>query len=309
MELLPTISIQIPTYNQAAYIAEAVDSVLQQVYQNTEVIIADDKSKDDTQKVIEKYTGDKRVKYFKNANNLGRIGNYQQSLYNYCTSQWAVNLDGDDYFYDKNFLSDATELILKNPEEHVVVFQANHNLEKIKTIFKNCKVLNKDAVLIDGKDYFINFYKVQRFTHCATMFNRQEALKLNFYSFDCLFTDLNSIAKLLLTGKIIISGKTVACWRQHNDNQSGGLNEKNIEQEFLSIEDMAAFATPYFTTTQLQHWQKKMKAYMITTYIELLIYRPISAKSFKYIIGNFSFNMIYLKQVFKYFFYKKKQAS
>jgi glycosyltransferase involved in cell wall biosynthesis len=305
MDSLPSISVQIPTYNQAIYIAETVNSVLQQDYNNLEIIIADDNSKDETGKIIENFKNDARVKYFKNVNNLGRVGNYHKSLYNYATGKWAVNLDGDDFFCDTKFLSGAIKLIKENEEENIVVYQANHNLDKIKTIFKNCKILSEDAVLIDGPTYFINYYKVKRFRHCATMFNREEALKLNFYSFDCLFTDFNSISKLLLTGKIIISGKTVAHWRQHDDNESGGLNEQNIKKEINSIEDIAAFAVPYFTKEQIEYWEKKMKAYIIATYIELLTKRKITLKAFKYILKNSSFNFIYFKQLLKFLIVKR----
>jgi glycosyltransferase involved in cell wall biosynthesis len=304
MNELPKISVQIPTYNQARFIPEAVNSVLKQQYPNVEVIIADDNSSDDTEKIMQSYSRDERVKYFKNPQNLGRIGNYQKSLYQYCTGDWVINLDGDDYFDDDNFISDAVKLVTENSQDNVLVFQANHNLQKIKKIFSNCKVLNEDAVLIDGPDYFINYYKVQRFRHCATMYNRTKALPLNFYSFDCLFTDFNSVAKLLLAGKIIISGKPVAQWREHADNESGGLNEQNIVKELKSIEDLAAFAKPYFSEKELQHWEKKMKAYMLTTYIELLTKRPVTLKSFKYIIRNLSWNSIYFRQLFKFLFIK-----
>lgn len=305
MNNLPSISVQIPTYNQAKYITETVNSVLQQDYNDFEIIIADDNSNDETEKIIDNFKNDARVKYFKNVNNLGRVANYHKSLYKYATGKWAVNLDGDDFFCDTKFLSGAIRLIKQNEEENIVVYQANHNLGKIKTIFKNCKILSDDAVLIDGPTYFINYYKVQRFRHCATLFNREEALKLNFYSFDCLFTDFNSMAKLLLTGKIIISGKAVAHWRQHNENESGGLNEQNIKKEINSIEDIAAFAASCFTKEQIQHWEKKMKAYIITTYIELLTKRKITLKAFKFIIKNGSLHSIYFKQLLKFLIFKR----
>lgn len=51
----PLISICIPTYNGAAYIAEALESALQQTYCNLEIIVSDDASNDDTLKIIESY--------------------------------------------------------------------------------------------------------------------------------------------------------------------------------------------------------------------------------------------------------------
>ena len=54
------VSIIMPAYNASKYIAESVDSVLAQTYQNWELIIIDDGSKDNTAEIIGKYT-DKRI--------------------------------------------------------------------------------------------------------------------------------------------------------------------------------------------------------------------------------------------------------
>lgn len=51
----PLVSICIPTYNGAKYMAEAMDSAIAQTYDNLEIIVSDDASKDDTLKIIESY--------------------------------------------------------------------------------------------------------------------------------------------------------------------------------------------------------------------------------------------------------------
>jgi len=56
------ISIIIPTFNRAEYIGEAIDSVLAQTYKDYEIIVVDDGSTDNTQKVLEQYEG--KIKYF-----------------------------------------------------------------------------------------------------------------------------------------------------------------------------------------------------------------------------------------------------
>ncbi|MEO8820415.1 MAG: glycosyltransferase family 2 protein [Ginsengibacter sp.] len=299
MEAFPKISVQIPTFNQELFIKDALRSALEQRYENMEVIIADDNITNETTVTARDFLNDSRVRYFKNENNLGRIDNYHKSLYDYCNGDWAINLDGDDYFTNDNFLKEALDLISRNEKENITVFQANHNLDKIKKIFKDHKVISPDAVLIDGPTYFLNYYKVQRFRHCATIYNRKEALKLNFYSFDCLSTDFNSIAKLFLKGNVIISGKTVAHWRQHSCNESQTLDEKNLQKERLSIEQLSQFARPYFNEHQIKKWEKKMKAYIITLYIELLTKKPMTVRSLKYTVRHFSYDITYFKQLIR----------
>ena len=49
------ISIIIPVYNVEKYISRCLDSILANTYQNTEIILVNDGSKDDSQKIIEEY--------------------------------------------------------------------------------------------------------------------------------------------------------------------------------------------------------------------------------------------------------------
>jgi len=300
----PKVSIQIPTYNQHAFIKKSIESCLMQDYLNLEINIADDHSSDDTFSLVQPYVKVTRLKYFTNGTNIGRVANYHKALYSYSSGDWVVNLDGDDQLTDPRFISYAMELITRQANDEIVMFQANHNLEKIRKLFPQHQSISDDAVLIDGRDYFLQYYTVRRFRHCATLFKRSAALPLNFYSFDCLFTDFNSMSKLFLKGKIIICGKTVASWHLHEGNQSSGLNEQNIQKEFASIQDIAAFAKPFFTATVINQWKKKMQRYMVETYIELLINMPQQTSSLKYIIKQFHWDMIYFKQLIKYFIRK-----
>ncbi|MBZ9779445.1 glycosyltransferase [Psychroflexus sp. CAK8W] len=55
MEVSPSISICIPTYNGAEYLQEALESIQTQTFKDFEVLVSDDDSKDDTLKVVEKF--------------------------------------------------------------------------------------------------------------------------------------------------------------------------------------------------------------------------------------------------------------
>lgn len=57
----PTVSVVIPTHNRAAYLADAIDSVIQQRYEDLEVIVVDDASTDETAGVLARLDGTVRV--------------------------------------------------------------------------------------------------------------------------------------------------------------------------------------------------------------------------------------------------------
>ena len=57
----PLVSVIVPNYNYARYMDERMQSILNQTYQNFEIIILDDCSTDNSRKVIEKYRGNPHV--------------------------------------------------------------------------------------------------------------------------------------------------------------------------------------------------------------------------------------------------------
>lgn len=69
------VSVVMPSYNTAKYIGEAIESVLSQTYPYWELIIVDDCSSDDTDRIVKDYLSDDRIRYLKNEKNSGGDGN------------------------------------------------------------------------------------------------------------------------------------------------------------------------------------------------------------------------------------------
>ncbi len=69
---MPTITCIMPAYNAEKYVKEAIESILNQTYNDFEFIIIDDGSKDDTPNIIEEYANkDERIVYLANEENKG----------------------------------------------------------------------------------------------------------------------------------------------------------------------------------------------------------------------------------------------
>ena len=100
------VTVSIPTYNRARFIGKAVDSVLAQTYKDIEILIIDNASTDDTQKIISSFD-DNRIKYVKNEENIGIIGNWNKCI-GLAQGQYLMILGDDDVphcdFIKKSFL-------------------------------------------------------------------------------------------------------------------------------------------------------------------------------------------------------------
>jgi glycosyltransferase involved in cell wall biosynthesis len=95
-KFFPLVSIVIPTYNYANYLSRALQSILDQTYENWEVIVIDNHSTDDTSKVINRYK-DPRIKYLK-ISNYGVIAKSRNVGILAAKGQWIAFLDSDDWW-------------------------------------------------------------------------------------------------------------------------------------------------------------------------------------------------------------------
>src|SRR5712675_1471231 len=88
------VSIVLPVYNGEKYLAESLDSVLAQTYQNWELVIINDGSTDATENLILNYQ-DKRIKYLLNDGNKGIIFSLNRGLQE-SNGIYIARLDADD---------------------------------------------------------------------------------------------------------------------------------------------------------------------------------------------------------------------
>ena len=109
----PLVSIIMPVQNGEKYISKAMDSFLKQTYHNTELIIIDDASTDNTSKIINKYTEkNANIRYFYNKEKLG-IPKSRNIALAKSNGDYIGHLDADDWLIQKS-ISTAMEVITKN---------------------------------------------------------------------------------------------------------------------------------------------------------------------------------------------------
>ncbi len=91
---MSTVSIVIPTLNRAHLVTRAIKSVLNQTYQFFEIIVVDDGSMDETEKVVQRI-GNKRIKYIKHQKTMGP-GAARNTGIDVSYGDYIAFLDSDD---------------------------------------------------------------------------------------------------------------------------------------------------------------------------------------------------------------------
>ena len=94
MNQQPLISVLMPAYNSELYIAEAIESILNQSYQNIELIIFDDGSSDNTRKVIQSFDDPRIVKILSDQN-YGVV-RARNDMIDRASGQYIALMDADD---------------------------------------------------------------------------------------------------------------------------------------------------------------------------------------------------------------------
>jgi glycosyltransferase involved in cell wall biosynthesis len=112
----PLVSVIMPAYNAAEYIAAAIESVLNQDYRNFELIIINDGSTDDTEKIIHGFK-DGRIRYFRQENR-GLAATHNTGI-RQSRGELIIKLDADDKM-TPDFIARHLQQFEKDPEADLV---------------------------------------------------------------------------------------------------------------------------------------------------------------------------------------------
>ena len=132
----PLVSVVIPAYNQAEFLAATIQSVLNQTYQNFEVIVVNDASTDNTEEVIGQFD-DPRLKYIVHEENQ-RLSATRNTGIKASKGKIIFLLDADDLFHPEK-LQAHVEFLEKHPEIGVSYnarFELNHSSNTVREMWR-----------------------------------------------------------------------------------------------------------------------------------------------------------------------------
>lgn len=117
---VPLISIGVPLYNAEKYISEALDCLLGQTYSEIEILISDNCSTDRTLEIVEEFASrDKRIKIYRQTENIGPVPNFQFVLEK-AKGEYFLWRSYDDWS-DATYLEKLSGVLNTNPGADLAV--------------------------------------------------------------------------------------------------------------------------------------------------------------------------------------------
>lgn len=130
------VSVIIPIYNNAEYLPDAIQSILDQTYPNFEIVLVNDASPDNADEVIKRFQ-DPRIKYIVHEKNRG-LSAARNTGIRASAGDLIAPLDGDDYFHPEKFRLHV-EFFDKHPDVGTTYnprFELNHSAKTIRDLWR-----------------------------------------------------------------------------------------------------------------------------------------------------------------------------
>jgi len=212
------VSACIISYNQEKFIAQCLESVINQVTNFTyEIVIGDDCSTDKTFEICRRYANQypDKIKLLKRIKNLGMIGNWVNTL-SECSGTYIALCEGDDYWTDNYKLQKQFDL-LENNSELSFCFHKAYRFD-VQNANRN-KLYPDDTtkLVLDEKDFF----KISTIPTASVFFRNQ----IKFPSLIHSHADMILYATLLTVGKAGFIVDKMSEYRLHSDGVSSKYGE------------------------------------------------------------------------------------
>lgn len=242
------IDILLATYNGQEFLREQIDSILNQSYQDFNLIISDDSSEDETYKILKEYEKkDSRIRLFRQEKNLGLIQNFE-FLLKQVTSDYFMFSDQDDIWKENKIEKSINKL----------------KQEKAALVYTDLEIVDKNLEII-----YPSYWKYKNIYKKIKKYNNFEALYLNNFVTGCTIlaksnyikdiVPLPKTSKFMLhdywTALVIASKDKIAYldeptikYRQHKNNRVGSSRRSDKIEKFKELRDL-------FIRVKIEHFQ------------------------------------------------------
>ncbi|NUM25234.1 MAG: glycosyltransferase [Candidatus Buchananbacteria bacterium] len=207
----PKISVIMPFYNAAAFLAPALESILNQTFRDFELILINDASTDNSDQIVQRYLTDQRIIYIKNKVNQGIVFNLNLALQR-AQSEIIARMDGDDVCEPDRFAKQY-EFLQQHPEVAAVG-------SFIKIIDENGKIIDQRTKPVDFEQMKKKLLVYSPVVHASLLYRKSAVLALGGYRDKYLYCeDIDLFYRLVYSGHILANiPEFLYYYRYHHDS-------------------------------------------------------------------------------------------
>lgn len=234
IQSIPKISVLVTTYNHEKYIAECIRSILMQSFRDFELIIVDDGSTDNTQKIIQQFDDPRIVYLYQENKGPSAAGNAGVAL---AKTEFISIISGDDIAYEGR-LECQYNYFLTHPETTI--------------LFGRCEVIDEEGFklprhplqkLFDGVTYINRYQLFHRFFfvgNCLNivtcMFRRSVFQKINGFQYASIqLQDYMLWFEWLKHSEFVLLDEKLAYYRVRKNNQNLSSKRNNGRSFFEQV--------------------------------------------------------------------------
>lgn len=227
----PKVSLGMPVYNGERFIRETLDAILNQTFQNFELIISDNASTDRTATICQEYVAkDPRVRYYRNSQNLGAASNYNR-VFELSTGKYFKWAACDDLLLP-DYLERCVDILDRFPTAVLCYTQEFFVDESGQPIKEHSELLNLRSPEPHQrfKQYF-DLWKERKFAHGNPVFGliRTEQLIKTPLIGGYVMAEFALLVELLLLGEFYEISEYLFLFRCHTQSSRSILEKSAWE--------------------------------------------------------------------------------
>jgi len=275
----PPVSVCIPVYNGAAFIAAAVESVLKQTFGEFELIVLDNASTDETPRILAQFD-DARLRIIRHASNIGASANFNAAL-NEARGEWVKILCADDLLYPGCLEQQLQNAVLSGKDAPVLLCCARDVIDAGGRRWMR-RAFSDRSGAVSGPE------AIRRSVRAGTnlfgepasvLMNREAALKAGGFNSAWRFcTDLDLWVRILQYGNLYADSAALCAFRVSAQSWSISLVRFQAKEFCLWIERCRQDGL--FYVTRAEFLTARTRAYLLMM-MRWVFYRVVNGRGSK----------------------------
>jgi glycosyltransferase involved in cell wall biosynthesis len=251
--MAPRVSVVLNSYNQGQYLEQAIESVLGQTCQDFELILTDNGSTDDSQKIAKKYASHEKVKLLLHAENRSISTRFNAAI-QLAVGEFVSFLYSDDYYLPEK-LEKQLAMFATLPDDHAVVYGPNLGLNVLtgKT-WKHPCIRASGSIL----GHLLQHHD-EGFIGMNPPLTRKRYLE-RYPFYDDLFAEGESVyVRIAMTGRFQYMDEPLTVMREHESNISKAIR-KNHENFMIVVDRLERHADfPPELRDEVRHFRARLR--------------------------------------------------